>query len=337
MRETLQAVINKLSQERSDARLNIFKVEIISFDDNRLTLSGQVLSLEDLQALAIDLLEQFPEVVLDVGGIEVMRKTSNTSMTVGTNLTSLHTSTSFISEMSSQMIFGDKVEILAEQGNWVYTRQLDGYLGWTYKPYLTTNKSPQSTHIVLAPAVPLLAQPEAESQVLTRVFSGTRVNVLTTQEEWAQVSANQTGWMKLKDLRAISEFPKSVNTRREVIQRDAQRLIGVPYLWGGSAGNGIDCSGFARLLHRLVGIELPRDADMQAAQCKRVEAPYEPGDLFFFGEGDSNRHISHVGVCMGGTRVMHSSRSRNGVYLDDLQEKESLHAIFSHAGSFLGK
>ncbi|MEI7845058.1 MAG: NlpC/P60 family protein, partial [Chloroflexota bacterium] len=72
-------------------------------------------------------------------------------------------------------------------------------------------------------------------------------------------------------------------------------------------------------------------------QSKTVEAPYEAGDLFFFGEGDSDRPISHVGVCMGGTKVMHSSRSRNGVYLDDLQEKESLRAIFSHAGNFLGK
>ena len=116
---------------------------------------------------------------------------------------------------------------------------------------------------------------------------------------------------------------------------DGQRMIGVPYLWGGSAGNGIDCSGFARLMLRWVGIEIPRDADMQSVQSRRVEPPYKAGDLFFFGEGDSQRRITHVGVCMGGMKVLHSSRSRNGVYLDDLDQRESLRSIFAHAGSFL--
>ena len=112
-------------------------------------------------------------------------------------------------------------------------------------------------------------------------------------------------------------------------------MIGVPYLWGGTSGNGIDCSGFARLLHRWVGIEISRDADMQSAQCKHVEPPFQPGDLLFFGEGESNRRITHVGISMGGWKMLHSSRSRNGVYLDNVRENESLRSIFAHAGTFM--
>ncbi len=113
------------------------------------------------------------------------------------------------------------------------------------------------------------------------------------------------------------------------------RMIGVPYLWGGTSGNGIDCSGFVRLLHRWVGIEIPRDADMQQGAAKPVEPPYEIGDLFFFGEGNSKRDITHVGMSLGGWRMIHSSRGRNGVYVDDLQERKSLMDIFVSAGSFL--
>jgi cell wall-associated NlpC family hydrolase len=112
-------------------------------------------------------------------------------------------------------------------------------------------------------------------------------------------------------------------------------MMGVPYLWGGTSGNGIDCSGFARLLHRWVGMDIPRDADMQCNAAKPVEPPYEIGDLFFFGEGDSNRNITHVGVSLGGWRMIHSSRGRNGVYIDDLQECKSLMDMFAGAGSFL--
>jgi cell wall-associated NlpC family hydrolase len=117
--------------------------------------------------------------------------------------------------------------------------------------------------------------------------------------------------------------------------QDFQRMIGVPYLWGGTSGNGIDCSGFARLLHRWVGVDIPRDADMQHAAAKSVEPPYEIGDLFFFAESDSNRKITHVGVSLGGWNMVHSSRTRNGVYVDDLQKRKDLMDIFVSAGSFL--
>ena len=34
-------------------------------------------------------------------------------------------------------------------------------------------------------------------------------------------------------------------------------MIGIPYVWGGTSGNGIDCSGLARLLHKWIGLDLP--------------------------------------------------------------------------------
>jgi len=112
-------------------------------------------------------------------------------------------------------------------------------------------------------------------------------------------------------------------------------MIGVPYLWGGTSGNGIDCSGFVCLLHRWVGVDVPRDADMQHAAAKPIEPPFEVGDLFFFAESESKRKITHVGLSLGGWKMIHSSRGRNGVYIDDVQERQSLKEIYVSAGSFL--
>ena len=72
--------------------------------------------------------------------------------------------------------------------------------------------------------------------------------------------------------------------RREQIVADAMRFVGVQYLWGGCSAWGIDCSGFAQLMHRLSGVTLPRDADMQYEAGRPVEFPYQPGDLLFFAD-----------------------------------------------------
>ena len=166
-------------------------------------------------------------------------------------------------------------------------------------------------------------------------MSGTSAVVDETRDGWSHVQANKAGWMQSIHLRALSELPKTLEEKRAAIVQDSQRMTGIPYLWGGTSGNGIDCSGLARLLHRWVGVDIPRDADMQCDAAKPVEPPYEIGDLFFFGEVDSKRNISHVGISLGGWKMIHSSRGRNGVYVDDVVEGTSLKKIFACAGSFL--
>ena len=337
MIENIQELIQDFARIYADNRLYVFSVAIKSINSKELILSGRVLEAANLQALMETISKRVPGLRVDSSGVQILRQQGNPILAVGSNLTSLHTTTSFGAEMSNQLVFGEKVEVLEEQGNWVYVRQMDGYLGWTYKPYLTDAALPTPTHLVLAPAAELRTQASSHSPILSRIFSGTYVKVESTKDGWAQVAANVTGWVPLADLRDISALPRTDEARRKQIVLDAQQMIGVPYLWGGTSGNGIDCSGFARLLHHWVGIELPRDADMQSVQSKHVEPPCQPGDLFFFGDNNSERRITHVGVSMGGWKVMHSSRSRNGVYLDDLQEKESLRSILVHAGTFISK
>ena len=90
-----------------------------------------------------------------------------------------------------------------------------------------------------------------------------------------------------------------------------------------------------RLLHRWIGVEIPRDADMQHAAAKPVEPPFEIGDLLFFAENGSERKITHVGVSLGGWKMIHSSRGNNGVYVDDVQQHEDLKQMYVSAGSYL--
>ena len=328
--ENIQSTLNQLALQ-SDRRISVFDIEILRLQNSTLTLSGRLLDESQLEALS----RHFSNWKLDTALIRILHKKDLPRMHVGTNLTGLYEKPTFGMPLSSELCYGTKVEVLEEQGQWVFVRQNDGYLGWAYKPYLTENSATKPTHLVLAPSYELRAQPGGHSEIITRVVSGTSVCVEETQEEWAKVIANKTGWMLLALLRAIDDLPTSIEDRRKTILEDARRMIGIPYLWGGTSGNGIDCSGLTRLLHHWIGIQIPRDADMQRTAAKPVEPPFEVGDLLFFADNGSERKITHVGMSLGGWKIIHSSRVNNGVYIEDVQSRESLKRIFVSAGSFL--
>ena len=347
-----------------DPRVTLFDVKVDSEMNGTIALSGRVLDASQLDELP----RLFPGRNLDTASVRVLNAETHERVHVTTNLTGLYERPTFGMALSSELTYGTELEVLDERGKWVFTRQTDGYLGWAYRPYLGEESAPAPTHFLLAPAIELRAEPDITSQILTRLVSGTGLvvngwengrtddlNGLPAAKRtpalhrtpdllsksgasvngWVQVQANRVGWLPSVHLRALKDLPKSLDDKRLALVQDSQCMIGVPYLWGGTSGNGIDCSGLARLLHRWVGASIPRDADMQHAAAKQVEAPYEAGDLFFFAESDSNRKITHVGISLGGWKMIHSSRLRNGVYLDDLQQRGDLLDIFVGAGSFL--
>jgi cell wall-associated NlpC family hydrolase len=328
--ENIQSTLDMLASQ-SDRRTSVFDIEIERLQNTSLTLSGRLLNESQLEALA----RHFSNWRLDTGSIRILLRGDLPRMHVATNLAGLYEKPTFGMPLSSELPYGTEVEILDEEGKWVFTRQNDGYLGWAYKTYLSEGSAGETTHLVLAPSYELRVEPDPMSEIMTRVVSGTGVAVQETRGEWARVAANKTGWIPTTLLRDLRDIPESIAEKRQTIMKDSARMIGVPYLWGGISGNGIDCSGFARLVHKWVGVDIPRDADMQHANARPVEPPFEVGDLLFFRESGSERHITHVGVSLGGWTMIHSSRGRNGVYIDDVQQREQLRQIFVSGGSFL--
>ena len=326
----IQTTLDQLAKQ-ADKRTSIFEIEIQELRNSTLTLSGRLLDQSQLDELR----RAFPNLKLDTGSIQILRCEPCPHVHVTTNLTGLYEEPTFSKALASELYYGTDLEVLEEKHYWVLTRQNDGYLGWAYRPYLGEGTPPMATHIILAPATEVRLEPDERSAILTRVVSGTGVVLEETHDGWSRVSANKTGWIPTKYLRALTDLPKTLEERRKTMIEDSQRMIGIPYLWGGTSGNGIDCSGFARLLHRWIGVEIPRDADMQSGTAKSVEPPFEAGDLFFFNSEDSRRKITHVGISLGGWKMIHSSRRNNGVYIDDLQQNKSLMDSYVSAGSFI--
>ncbi len=334
MRDSIQNWLDDL-RTQNDNRISVFDLHITGLDDGILSLSGRLLDGDQLTALQEHFSNQFPGLSLDAASVQILRREPRELFHVVTNLAGLYDGPTLHLPLSSELCYGAEVEILDESEKWALTRQKDGYLGWVFRSYLAQGPASQATHLVIAPSAELRAQPDVRSEILTRLVSGTGVEVEDIQDEWAKIIANRTGWIPSFLLRPVSELPKSIAEKRNTLIEDATCMIGVPYVWGGTSGNGIDCSGLARLLHKLIGLDLPRDADMQHQAARPVEPPFETGDLLFFHEVGKKRKVTHVGISLGGWRMIHSSQGNNGVYIDEVQERPSLRENFVSAGSML--
>lgn len=260
--------------------------------------------------------------------------------TVATNLTDLHAEPSFLSELLTQVTNGTELEILEEKPDWCRVRQTDGYTGWAYASYLQDAAPPPATHIVAAPKARILRNPLDDTTTpLSVLLGGTLLRAVEHVGDWSRIEPAGTmlppGWVSAADLRPLDTLPLDPQTARSQIIADSRRLTGVYYLWGGTSAFGIDCSGLTQLVHRLAGYTIPRDARLQFPAGQAVEPPFEAGDLLFFHAESDPARITHVGISTGGWRMIHSSRARNGVYEEDVQQAPHLRDRFAGGRTFI--
>ncbi|MDY3318077.1 C40 family peptidase [Riemerella anatipestifer] len=183
-------------------------------------------------------------------------------------------------EIITQVLYGESVEILSQEGNWVHIKMdFDGYEGWAdakqFKIISDENISESNTSLVMQP---FLEYGFGDEKLLLSIGSEIESDVVET------VVANTRGF----------------------IADTAQKFLNVPYLWGGRSFFGIDCSGFTQIVYKVSGIKIPRDAYQQAevGQVLDFIEEAQAGDLAFF-ENEEGR-ITHVGIMLEDRKIIHA-------------------------------
>jgi gamma-D-glutamyl-L-lysine dipeptidyl-peptidase len=105
-----------------------------------------------------------------------------------------------------------------------------------------------------------------------------------------------------------------------IAARTAERFVGIPYRWGGNTVvDGMDCSGFARAVYNLCGVNIPRTSGEQFRAGDGVTRDdLRDGDLVFFGESEGK--IGHVGIYVGSGRFVHAPRRGDDIKISGLDE-----------------
>ncbi len=100
----------------------------------------------------------------------------------------------------------------------------------------------------------------------------------------------------------------------------ARKLIGLPYVYGGTSTAGFDCSGLTQWVYRHAGHgkAISRTADAQFLQFRQIShAGARPGDLVFFHVTSSPAsYVYHVGVYEGGKDMVAATTPSGGVKLE---------------------
>jgi cell wall-associated NlpC family hydrolase len=95
----------------------------------------------------------------------------------------------------------------------------------------------------------------------------------------------------------------------------AMSELGTPYVWGGGAPGGFDCSGLVMWAYAQVGVSLPHSTYSQYNMGVPVSRDQlQPGDIVFF-DG-----LGHEGLYIGGGQFVHAPHTGDVVKISSLSE-----------------
>lgn len=243
---------------------------------------------------------------------------------------------------------GDYVVIYGKTGQWYHVSYnlTDGYM---HESYLTTS-SRKNVELgygrVSGNQVNVRSGPSTSYSSLARANSGEQAYIIGFNNQWYKViydshvgyirsdyltlteipyenQASKNDPLFFKDGKSTGVTPSAAalngtagSTQKHIIE-NAKKLLGTPYVWGGTTPNGFDCSGYVQYVFNQSGIKLPRTTTEQYKIGTYVpKSSLQPGDLVFL-QNTYRAGVSHVGIYVGDGKMIHASSSK-GVVISDL-------------------
>jgi len=214
-------------------------------------------------------------------------------------------------ELVDQLHNHETARVLGSREGWHYVQAEDHYFGWIHGDLVHVMPGSVGGRLVGTLLAPIRRAPDAAAEIVGHLPAGTSLPseqssppegpwVWTIVSHRSEPEGTIRGYISLDDAAGFGDLPHRPPTPDDLIAT-ARAFLGTPYLWGGTSGHGIDCSGFVQQVYRLNGVGLDRDADQQALEGRAVDTP-SAGDLLFFGSPT----VTHVAMSLGGDDFIHA-------------------------------
>ncbi len=311
------------SQFVPDRRVDIFDTEIKN------TKAGLVIKGEtNIPAAKELLLQKIAEINPQfIDSIQILPAADLGAETYGVvrlSVCNIRSKPKHSAELATQSTLGSSLRIYKKEGDWYYVQTPDDYLGWldkdgftrmdktAYDAWMQEEKVIVTTDIAKAKATA-----DLESETVSDLLPGNILVKKGVEGDFEKVAFpdGREAFIPRRfraDLNAWLENTKPDTSR---IFQTAKRMMGSPYLWGGTSSKGMDCSGYTKQIFFENGILLPRDASQQVRVGEEVKTDTTlvnllPGDLLFFGRkatAEKKERIWHVAIYLGDGKIIHSA------------------------------
>jgi len=223
---------------------------------------------------------------------------------INVSVANIYREATYGSEVVNQGLLGELITVEDRKKDFSQIKLNDGYQGWISNyQWVSEAKISLPTKIIRTHFVKIYTKPDIKSESIRDATVGSEISIVEDNRQWYEILLPDglRGWIEKK---AIADFPGST---REGAVKLVREFLGYPYYWGGRSSKGFDCSGLIQTVFSLLGKHLPRDSWMQQRDGKFVSDDPEkarPGDLYFF--SDSGSKITHVGMAVGDSGIIHS-------------------------------
>ncbi len=227
-----------------------------------------------------------------------------------TSIAPLRKEPSHRSEQVSQLLYGEKAEIIeVDEHSWARIRtDWDEYDCWCKVSQLTVVT-------------------KKEYRKATKFLAGRHGDkiVFHDSEMWLPLGSELTK-SKIVSGAHTAKFKgrkldiKKLSFDAAAIKHAALQFLHAPYQWGGRSIAGIDCSGLTQMAFKLCNKKLPRDAYQQANEGITVDFLQNAhcGDLAFFDNAEGR--INHVGIVLEDQFIIHATDTSGHVVIDRIDQ-----------------
>ena len=225
-------------------------------------------------------------------------------------------------ELSTQATLGTPVAVLKENEGWYLIQTPDKYLSWVDAAGIALmddqdmNNWYSSKKVVFMPLTGHVYERQNAESLVSDLTAGNILELVREGSDYHEVKLpdGRSGFVEANSVSPYEEWISTRSTSPGNLIATAKRMMGSPYLWGGTSIKGTDCSGFTKTVFFLNGQIIPRDASQQILEGVEVDSDQnwdnlQIGDLLFFGvpaTSDSRERVVHVGMWIGDNSFIHS-------------------------------